>query len=128
MRPAHLEFFDFVFGEQGPPWDECFGNTMVDVDFMPVGFAIVWFRHNGTVTVHAYFGEYLKTYPKDILRGMQPTMQRLREIGVTDLYAVAHESVPGSDTLIKWFKGVPTDQSVEGQGRYYRMNLLESPI
>ena len=101
---------------------------MVDRDFMPVGFCIVWFRENGTATVHAYFGTWLQTYPKDILRGMRPTMQKLREIGVTDVYAVADESVPGSDKLVQWFKGVATDQVVPGQGRYYRMNLLESPI
>jgi hypothetical protein len=123
-----LEFFAFVFGEAPPPHAECVGNTMVDRDFMPLGFCIAWLRDNGTTTIHAYFGDWLRTFPKDILRGMKPTMQRLRDAGIVDVYAVAEESVPGSDKLIAWFKGVPTDQIVPGQGRYYRMNLNESPI
>lgn len=117
-----------MFGETPPEFGECHGNTMVDEDYFPRGFCLAWFRHNGTVTIHAYFGEYLRTFPKDILRGMKPTMNELREMGVTDVYAVADERVPGSEQLVRWFRGVPTDQWVDGQGRYWRIDLTRSPI
>lgn len=102
---------------------------MVDRDFMPLGFALAWLRPEGSVTIHAYYGEWLKTYPKDILRGMKVTMDRLREAGIDDIYAIADERVPGSDTLIKFFRGVPTGQYVpDGHGEYYHMRLSNMPI
>lgn len=128
VRPAHLEFYAFVFGEDSPPWDECVGNTMVDRDFMPRGFCLAWFRENGTVTIHGYFGEWLKIYPKDILKGMRPVMQCLRKQGVQYVYAVADERVEGSDTLITWFRGEPIGQRVADQGEYYRVDLTRTPI
>ena len=60
MRRAHLEFFSFVFGEDAPPFERCIGKTMVDRAYMPKGFCLAWLRENGTVTAHAYFGEWLK--------------------------------------------------------------------
>jgi hypothetical protein len=128
IRPAHLDFFAFVFGEAPPPWEECLGNTMVDEDFMPLGFCMAWRRENGTVTAHAYFGDWLRVYPKDILKGMRPVMQQIRDAGVTEIWAVADERVPGSDVLVKWFKGVPTGQIVPGQGEYYLMDITRSAI
>ncbi len=128
VRPEHLRFFAFVFGEEPPPHAECVGCTMVDRDFLPAGFCLAWIRDNGTVTVHGYFGKWLKVFPKDILRGMKPVMNRLREAGIEEVWAVADEAVPGSDKLVEWFRGVATDQIVPGQGRYYRINLKESPI
>lgn len=129
VRQAHIDFFGYVVGESPPPVSECIGRTMVDREhYMPHGFCMAWPRENGAVTVHAYYGHFLRTYPKDILRGMKPTMDELRARGHRELWAIADENVPGSDLLVKWFKGKPTDQVVPGQGRYWTLNLDESPI
>lgn len=117
-----------MFGAEPPTFEACVGNTMVDRDFLPLGFCLAWLRDNGTVTAHAYFGQWLMIYPKDILRGMRPVMQRLRDCGVTEVWAVADEAVPGSSKLVEWFGGVETEQNVEGQGRYWRIDLTKSPI
>jgi hypothetical protein len=128
VRKAHLDFFAFVFGEEAPPWDRCLGNTMVDENYMPKGFCLAWLRENGTVTAHAYFGEWLKIYPKDILKGMKPVMDRIREAGVKEIWAVADENVEGSDTLTKWLRAEKTEQFVPGQGYYWRIDMDRSPI
>lgn len=101
---------------------------MVDRNFLPLGFCLAWLREEGTVTVHAYFGEYLRLFPKDILKGMKPVMDRIREAGVSDVWAIADERVPGSRRLIQWFGGVPSGQIVPGQGEYYRIDMLKTPI
>lgn len=128
VRKAHLDFFSFVFGEEVPPIEECVGNSMVDRWFIPVGFCMAWIRPEGTVTAHAYFGEWLKTYPKDILRGIKPVMDKLRKHGVSEIWAVADERVPGSDTLCKWLGGVPSGQVLPGEGEYWRIDLTKSKI
>lgn len=107
---------------------------MVDRDFILCGFALAWLRPRPSksdpllVTVHAYFGEYLKIYPKDILRGMKVTIDQLCEAGIYEVYATADERVPGSRTFCEWFRGVPTGQFVPGQGEYYRFDLSRSPV
>lgn len=101
---------------------------MVDRDFLPLGFCLAWLRKEGTVTIHAYFGRWLQIYPKDVLRGMKPVMQRLRDAGIVHVWAVADEAVEGSTKLVDWFKGEPTEQIVPGQGRYWIIDLTRSPI
>lgn len=128
MRKAHLDFLAYVFNEDPPPFGECFGRTMVDKDYMPLGFALAWLRPEGATTIHAYYGHWLKQYPKDILRGMQPIMQRIREAGIYEVWAIADERVEGSRKLVEWFKGEPSGQIVENQGEYYKIDLRRSPI
>ena len=129
VRPAHLEFFAFVFREDLPPIDEVIGNTMVDrLHYLPLGFALARLWPSGAVSIHAYFGQWLKQYPKDVLRGLKGTIDELRAMGIKDIHAVADENVEGSVTLVKWFKGEKTAQWVEGQGWYYKINLDRSPI
>jgi hypothetical protein len=128
VRAAHLDFLGFIFDEEPPPIAECFGNTMVDRDFMPLGFALLWIRPEGSVTVHAHYGPWLRMYPKDILRAMKGTMDQARAVGITEVWAIADERVPGSRTLVAWFNGEPSGQRVEGQGEYYRLDLTKSKI
>ena len=127
VRRAHLDFFGFVFGEEPPAFEACIGNTMVDRDFLPLGFCLAWMRETGAVTSHAYFGHWLRTYPKDILRGMKGTMDKIRSAGVSEVYAFAELGTPGSVELIKWFGGVETDQPAV-QGNWWRIDLTRSPI
>jgi RimJ/RimL family protein N-acetyltransferase len=127
LRRAHLDFLGYVFGEAPPPVEECIGRTLVDRDFRPAGFCLAWLRPDDTVTIHAYFGDYLRRYPKDILRGMKPIMERIRQAGIVDVYAEADERFEGSRKLIEWFGGVPTGQRVEN-GEYYRIDMTRSPI
>lgn len=128
MRKAHLEFFAACFAEDIPPVEECFGRAMVDRWFIPVGFCMAWVRPGKPVTVHGHFGEWLKQYPKDILRGIKPVMDRLRANGITEVWALADERIQGSDTLCKWFGGVPSGQYVPGDGEYWRIDLTKSKI
>lgn len=117
-----------MFNETPPPFDKCIGRTMVDRDYMPLGFALAWLRDEGTVTIHAYYGPWLKVYPKDILRGMKPVMDRIREAGFFEVYAEAEPHTEGSRTLIEWFKGEPTGTYVPGGGEWYKIDLKRTPI
>jgi len=129
VREAHLEFFAFAFQEELPPIDEVIGNTMVDrLHYLPLGFALARLWPSGAVSIHAYFGQWLKTYPKDVLRALKGTVDELRAMGIQDIHAVADESVPGSDTLLEWLGGEKTEQFVDGQGWYYKINLDRSRI
>lgn len=116
-----------MFGEEPPPIEECIGRTMVDRDFLPVGFCLAWLRPTEAVTIHAFFGEYLKRWPKDILRGMKPIIERVRDAGITEVFAEADERFDGSRKLIEWFGGEPTGQWVE-HGEYYKIDLTRSPL
>lgn len=128
MRRAHLDFLGYVFGEEPPPFERCFGNTMVDIDYMPLGFCLAWLREEGSTTVHAYYGPWLKIYPKEILRSMHAMMDKVRAAGIGEVWAIADERVAGSDKLLAWFGGVPSGQIVAGQGEYWRVDLTRAPI
>lgn len=95
---------------------------------MPLGFALVWVRPEGSCTVHAHYGKWLRTFPKDILRAMKGTMDKCRAAGVTELWAVADERVEGSRTLVEWMRAEPSGQFVEGQGEYFKIDLTRTPI
>lgn len=104
-----------------------FGAAMVDRHFIPLGMWLAYFEDDGTVSVHAYFGKWLRQYPKDILRHVSKFTARLREMGHNIVYAIADESVPGSDTLIEWFKGEKTGDRHE-YGPVYRIDLRKAKI
>lgn len=117
----------FAYDREPPPIHQIHGNTMVDRDFLPLGFCFVWFEPSGVVSVHAHFGKWLRVFPKDILRGMKVTFEELRAMGVKELVAIADESIDGSVTLVKWFKGVATGQRGEF-GEIYTIDLAQTPI
>ncbi len=123
----HLELLGFAYGREPPPHSEILGNTMVDREFLPVGFCFAWFEPTGSVSVHAHFGKWLRIFPKDILRGMKVTIDQLRAVGVKEVYTMADESIDGSATLIRWFKGEPTGDRGEF-GPIFRVDLAKSPI
>lgn len=117
-----------MLNEEPPPIEQCVGKTMVDRDFLPLGFALLWLRPEGSVTVHAHYGPWLKIFPKDILRAMKGTMDEARAAGITEVWAIADERVPGSRKLVEWFCGEPSGQWVDGQGEYYKLDLTKSKI
>ena len=127
IRPAHLDFIAWVMGRKAPEIDRIYGQTMVSREFTPLGVALAYFEDDGTVSIHAYFGRWLRTYPKDILRSMQPFMQRLRDTGNKIVYAVADGTVDGSKTLIDWLGGEDTGRRHE-LGPIYRIDLTRTKI
>lgn len=127
VRQRHLELLGFAYGREPPPLDQIHGNTMVDREFLPLGFCFVWFEPDGTKSVHAHFGKWLRIYPKDILRGMKMTFDELRAMGCKTLVAIADESIDGSLTLVKWFKGAPTGRRGEF-GPIYTIDLERTPL
>jgi hypothetical protein len=129
IREAHIEFLaEHVYGRTAPKIDEVIGNAMVDEFYLPVGVVLVHFQSNGRNVLHAHFGRWLKVYPKDILRGMKPVCNELREHGIFILHAMADESVEGSDTLLQWLGAAPTGERDDEIGPWYRLDLRECKI
>ena len=126
LRRSHLDFVKAMTGRYPPDFERCVGKTMVDDLYRPLGFCFVAFEDDG-VTCHAYFGKWLRVWPKDILRGMKPVFDRLREMEEHFVFAVADEEVEGSDKLIHWFKGVKTDRRAD-TGPIYLIDLRDTPI
>jgi len=114
-------------GREAPDFEAIFGAAMVDRNFIPVGFALAYFEDDGAVSIHAHFGQYLKRYPKDVLRHMQKFIHTLRDNGHPIAYAIADESIEGSETLIRWFKGTPTGKRHEF-GEIYELDFRKGPL
>lgn len=127
VREAHLRFLGWAFAAEPPPIERVVGRTMVDREYRPIGFCLADFEPSGVVAIHAHFGQWLRVYPTNILRGMKVTIDALRRAGVKDVYAIADRGIDGSDTLIKWFGGEPTGQVVE-LGPVYRIELARSRV
>lgn len=127
LRQAHLDFLQFVYGREVPKLDEVVGRAMVDESYLPLGVVLVHFEPNGTNTLHAHFGKWLKVYPKDVLRGMSEVCNWLREHEVFILHAIADESVPGSDYLLEWLGATPENRRNE-IGPIYRLDLRKCKI
>ncbi len=117
----------FVTGRTPPEFEACYGKAMVDDLFRPLGFCFAEFTDDGPVFCHAYFGNWLKVWPKDILRGMKPVLERLREMEEYFVFASADEDIEGSDVLIRWFKGVKTDKRCD-TGPIYLVDLRDTKI
>lgn len=105
---------------------------MVNADYVPLGFCLAYFEDDETVSIHGYFGDWLKIFPKDILRSMKDFTDRLREhAGVTECYAIADESVEGSVKLIEWVGGEYTGKdATDGpvRGPIYICDLSKTRI
>lgn len=127
IRQAHLDMMAVAYGRDVPPITECLGRSMVDENFLPLGFAMAWFEPGGIVSIHAHFGKWLHIYPKDILRGIKVTLDELRALGVEDLYTVVDVAIPGAFTLVEWFKGEPTGYANE-IGPVYKMPLSKMKV
>ena len=115
-----------MMGREPPPVADVEGLTMVDRDFIPLGFALFYFEEN-CISAHAYFGRWLRTYPKDILRAIGGFFQTQRERGVTNVLAIADESIEGSTTLIRWMRGTPINRRHEF-GEIYEIDLRRTLI
>ena len=127
IREAHLSFIGWMMGRQAPDMASIFGAAMVNTNFIPVAMALAYFEDDGTVSIHAHFGKWLKRFPKDILRHMSRFCRTLRDMGHPIVYAIADESIEGSDTLIRWFKGRSTGQRHEF-GMVYEIDLRKAKI
>lgn len=112
---------------EAPEFDRVFGAALVDKYFVPLGLMLAYFEDDGTISVHAHFGKWLKQYPKDILRHVQKFMNVLRDQGHYIVYAIADESVEGSDVLIRWFNGEDTGKKHEF-GAVYKIDLRNTRI
>ena len=102
---------------------------LAQVDLAPTSqreFVLAGENHQIT-TLHAHFGKWLRTYPKDILRGMSEVCNWLREHEVYILHAIADEGIDGSDTLLKWLGAKPTGH-IGDVGPWYRLDLRECKI
>lgn len=110
-----------------PEFDQIAGNAMVDRDFVPLGFCAAYFETDGTVTVHAYYGDWLKIFPKDILRSMHEFLEGLRRVeAFTEAYAIADETIDGTVKLLEWIGAEYTGKDMtEGKvrGPIYRLEI-----
>lgn len=126
VRPAHLDFIAWVMGRTAPDFDRIFGAAMVNRNFVPLGVALAYFEDE-CVSIHASFGKWLRIYPKDILRHMSKFCDALRAQGHTIVYAVADESIEGSDKLLEWLNAKKTDKKHEF-GPVYVVDLTKAKI
>jgi len=129
LRPAHLEFLQFVYGRDVPSIDEVIGRAMVDECCLPLGVVLVHFESGGINKLHAHFSKWLKVYPKDILRGMAEVCNLLRQHEVFILHAIADEAVDGSAYLLEWLGAKPTGERDDGGiGPIYQLDLRHCKI
>lgn len=126
IRPAHLDFIAWVMGRQAPDFERIFGAALVNRNFIPLGVALAYFEDE-CVSIHAHFGKWLRVYPKDILRHMHKFCDALRAQGHTIVYAVADESIDGSDKLLEWLNAKKTDKKHEF-GFVYEIDLTKAKI
>lgn len=109
--PSALELAAYAIQREMPELHRCVGNALVDkANYWPIGFAVCYYEPCGTVSVHAHFGDYFRTYPKDILAGMAPVCQLVKDSGVAALHAVADEDISGSIDLVRWMGGEKTGE------------------
>jgi len=128
VREAHIDFIAASMGRTAPDFDRLAGNCMVNRDYLPLGFCLAYFADDDIVEGHAYFGNWLRIFPKDILRSMNGFMDQLRiNADVSILYAAADENIDGADTLLKWLKGEPTGKFNE-VGEIYEIDIRKSKI
>ena len=127
IREAHLGFVAWMMGREAPKLDKVYGAAMVNRNFIPLGVCLAYFEEDGTVSIHAHFGKWLRKFPKDVLRHMHGFCRDLREMGHPIVYAIADESVDGSRTLIEWFRGEPTGARHDF-GPIYRIDLRKAKI
>lgn len=113
-------------GREAPEFDRIFGAAFVNAEFIPLGFCLAYFEDE-CVSIHAHFGKWLRVYPKEILRHMSKFCDTLRERGHSIVYAVADESVKGSDTLLQWLGAEKTDKRGEF-GWIYELDLRKAKI
>ena len=127
IRPVHMEFVAWVMNRNAPDLSRVFGQTMVSREFTPLGLCLAYFEPDETVSIHAYFGRWLKRFPKDILREISGFCSTLRDEGHGVVYAVADESVDGSKTFIDWLGGTNTGRRHD-TGDIYRIDLNRAKI
>jgi hypothetical protein len=123
IRRAHLDYLAFSYGEDAVPISQCIGRTMVDRQLIPLGFSLAWFRPEGSVTIHAHFGKWLKIYPTYIIRAMRQTADEVRARGVKEVWMIADERIEGSDKMCAWVGAEKSDQYVDGNGWYWKLDL-----
>jgi hypothetical protein len=140
LRPQHLALYGAIYGDRSMPRiDEVVGRAMVDADYMPLGAVLVYFEpdviepeygqriFSGKNWVYGHFGDWLRRYPKDILRDMSEVTDQLREGGVFDLHCTADRTIEGSDKLAKWLGGVATGE-IDELGPIYQIDLRKCKI
>lgn len=103
-------------------------------DGWPLGFGGVFFQKNeqgDDIAVLFFYGGpnqvFVKKYIKLALRGMQMVFQKLLDMGVLHVYAVADKRVPRSETLARWLGGTPVGVS-QDEGELYVIPLADTPL
>jgi hypothetical protein len=128
LLAAHLELFLFLYGRDAVKIEECVGKTLVDARCLPLGAVLVWFQPGGKNWLYGEFGQWLKIFPKDILRAMREVANDLRDRGITTLHCTADPAIEGSDKLVRWLKREPTGERDGDLGPIYRIDLRATPI
>lgn len=126
IRPVHLDYIAWVMGRSAPDFERIFGAAMVNRNFIPLGVALAYFEDD-CISLHAHFGKWLRVYPKEILRHMSKFLDALRAQGHTTAYAVADESIEGSDKLLQWLNAEKTEKMHEF-GPVYVVDLTKAKI
>lgn len=131
LQQVHLELFvDCLYGRAALKIEYCVGRVMVDRRGVPLGAVLVYFESGGLNWLYAEFGNWLRTYPKDILRAMHAVTNQLRKQEFFILHTCADEKIAGSDTLIHWLNGELIDPHPDndGIGPTYLIDLRKTPI
>ena len=118
-----------AYDRHPPDFNRVKGRSMVDDNFIPLGFALAYFEPgpDGVVSIQAHFGKWFRKYPKDILRGLKVTIDELRDMGIKEVYSAVDTQIDGAFTLINWLGGVATGDQHE-VGPIYRLSLATMKI
>lgn len=127
IRSQHLRFMQAIYCRTVPSIDEVVGKALVDHRYMPLGVVCVYFQPGRRRWLYAHLGPWMRIFPKDILRGISEVCDVLRAQKVFTLHASADESVPGSDTLLKWLGAKPIGER-DDFGEIYRLDLRKCKI
>lgn len=111
---------------EAPTLDRIFGASMVNRNFIPVGFAMAVFEDE-CISLHAYFGKFLRMFPVPILREMRKFLDVLRGQGHEKVYAVADERIDGSETLLIGL-GATKTEALGDFGPVYELDLRKAKI
>jgi hypothetical protein len=128
IQPSHISLFAVSHNCDSPAFDRVFGHSLVNRHYLPLACAGLYFEEEGTVTIFAHLGPWMKRYPVPILRLTRKVFETARQIGVKECLCIAEESV-GADakSTIEFFGGEATGKHSEF-GPIYKLDLTRCKL
>jgi hypothetical protein len=128
IQPSHISLFAVSHNCEEPKFEDVFGYSLVDRHYLPLACAGLYFEPEGTVTIFAHLGPWMRIYSVPILRLTRNVFQTARDIGVKECFCIAEESVgPKARSTIEYFGGEYTGKDSEF-GPIYKLDLTKCKL